>query len=185
MEDQDIIRLYWERNETAISETKNKYSRFLFHIAGAILQNRQDMEEAENDTYLRVWNAVPTDRPSHFSAYLAKIMRRICIDIYRLQSADKRGGTEYAVSLEELEECLPGGNDPAEEAQQHALSQYIDRFLDALPMRERYIFIRRYFYAESIKEIAEKLNMTQSNVKVILSRTRQHLKSFLTEEGYA
>ncbi len=184
MEDNDIIQLYWDRCEKAITETKNKYSRFLFHIAGAILQNRQDMEEAENETYLRVWNAVPADRPSHFSAYLAKIMRRICIDTYRKQSAEKRGASEYTVSLEELEECVPGGGDPADEAQLRALSQDIDRFLDTLPNRDRYIFIRRYFYAESINEIADSLHLTQSNVKVILSRTRQKLRSFLIREGY-
>lgn len=184
MEDNDIVQLYWERNEKAISETKNKYSRFLFHIANAILQNQQDMEEAENDTYLRVWNAIPTDRPSHFSAYLAKIMRRICIDIFRRQSADKRGAIEYAVALAELEECVPGGGDPAEEAQLQALSKDIDRFLDALPMRERYIFVRRYFFADSINEIAEALHITQSNVKVILSRTRHNLKTYLIMEGY-
>ena len=185
MEDKDIIQLYWDRCEKAITETKNKYSRFLFHIAGSILQNKQDMEEAENDTYLRVWNAVPTDRPVHFPAYLAKIMRRICIDTYRKQSTDKRGKCEYAVSLDELEECVPGSGDPADEAQIHALSHNIDLFLDTLPSRDRYIFIRRYFYAESIKEIAENLHLTQANVKVILSRTRQKLKSFLIREGYA
>ena len=185
MEDNDIIQLYWERSENAIAETKKKYSRFLFHIAGSILWNRQDMEEAENDTYLRVWDAVPPDRPSHFPAYLAKIMRRICIDTYRRQSADKRGRCEYAVSLDELEECVPGGGDPADEAQVKTLSRDIDRFLDSLPQRERYIFVRRYFYAESINEIAVRTHLTQNNVKVILSRIRKSLKSFLEWEGYA
>lgn len=184
MEDNEIIQLYWERNETAVYETKNKYSRFLFHIAGAILQNRQDMEEAENDTYLRVWNAIPTDRPAHFSVYLAKIMRRICIDKYRKQTAEKRGGSEYEVSLEELEECVSDSGDPADEAQMRTLSRDIDRFLDTLPSRDRYIFIHRYFFAETIIEIAESLHLTQNNVKVILSRTRKKMKTFLVQEGY-
>ncbi len=184
MEDNDIIQLYWNRNEKAITETQNKYSRFLFHIAGAILSDRQDIEEAENDTYLRVWNAVPTDRPAHFPAYLAKIMRRICIDKYRRQTAGKRGKSEYAVSLDELEECIPGSGDPADEAQLHVLSRAIDRFLDSLPQRERYIFVRRYFYAESINEIAEHTKLTQNNIKVILTRSRKHLRSFLEQEGY-
>ena len=184
MEDNDIIQLYWDRSEKAITETQNKYSRFLLHIAAGILQNKQDMEEAENDTYLRVWNAVPTDRPSHFPAYLAKIMRGICIDTYRRQTADKRGRCEYAVSLDELEECVSGNGDIADEVQMQTLTRNIDRFLDLLPQRERYVFVRRYFYAESTNEIAERIQLTQNNVKVILSRTRKRLKSFLEQEGY-
>ena len=184
MEDNDIIQLYWDRNEKAIAETQNKYSRFLFHIACAILSDRQDMEEAENDTYLRTWNAIPTDRPARFPAYLAKIMRHICIDTYRRQAAGKRGKSEYAVSLDELAECIPGSGDPAEEVQMRSLSHDIDRFLDSLPQRERYIFVRRYFYAESINEIADGAQLSPNNVKVILSRIRKRLRSFLEQEGY-
>ena len=184
MEDNEIIELFWRRDENAIRQTQNKYARFLIHIASGILQDRQDMEEAENDTYLRVWNAIPPDRPSYFPAYLAKIMRRICIDIFRKKSAEKRGQNEYASSLDELEECVSGGSDPVDEAQAHALSAAIDRFLDSLSQRDRYLFLHRYFYAESIWEIASKTHLTENNIRVILYRTRQSLKVFLSQEGY-
>ena len=184
MEDNAIIELYWQRNERAIAETKNKYARLILHTAGGILGSPQDREEIENDTYLRVWNSVPNDRPARFSAYLVKIARRLSIDRFRGQSAEKRGGTEYEIALDELESCTTDGDNPADEAQANQLSAAIDIFLEQLEQRTRQIFVLRYFYAETIRTIAEKTGKTENNVKVILSRTRKRLKEYLEQEGF-
>ena len=184
MEDSEIIALYWQRNEKAIAETKKKYSHFLTHIARSVLHDPQDAEEAENDTLLHVWNAIPPDAPANFTAYLAKIVRRISIDAYRRKIAVKRGKSEYAVALDELQECVPGTSDPAHEAEMRQLSKDIDRFLDMLDPRDRDIFVLRYFYTESIKTISARTGHTGNHVSVILSRLRKSLKSFLIEEGY-
>ena len=184
MGDAEIIELYWQRNESAITETKNKYARLILRIAGSILNSPQDLEEIENDTYLRVWNAVPEDRPTHFSAYLSKIARRLSIDLFRKQNAEKRSVTEYAISLEELEYCITDGANPETEAQANQLAAAIDRFLEQQNRRNRQVFVLRYFYAESIRTIAKTTGLSDNHVKVILSRTRKELKTYLEQEGF-
>lgn len=184
MEDREIIGLYWQRNEKAIEETQLKYGSFLNKIAFSVLSRTEDCEEAVNDTYFRTWNAIPSDRPEIFSSYLAKIVRRLSIDIYRRISAEKRGKSEYTISLDELGDCITDGKDPASESEMHQLTDTINRYLENLHPTHRDIFIRRYFYMESVKEISDQMELTPGNVKTVLSRTREKLKKYLIKEGY-
>lgn len=187
MEDREIVSLFESRDERAIAEAKKKYSRYIRSIAEHIVHSMEDAEECENDTYLGAWNSIPPNRPEDLRTYLGKLSRRIAIDRFRKKTADKRGGTETALSIEELAECNPGAlksTDPVEEAIDAAeLSRVLDRFLRTLPDVERRLFIRRYWYFESIKEIADRFGYGESRVKTSLFRTREKLKAVLMEEG--
>ncbi|MCH5198548.1 MAG: sigma-70 family RNA polymerase sigma factor [Oscillospiraceae bacterium] len=184
MDDLEIIELFWNRNEKAINETQKKYNSFLMRIANAVLGNPLDCEEAVNDTYLRVWDSVPSDRPGIFSAYLAKITRCLSIDTFRKLSAKKRGSGEYVYSLDELNECVTDGKNPQSEAEMKELTEKINCFLSEQNKRNRDIFIQRYFYFFSIRNIAEHFAISENNVKIILSRIRKELKEYLQTEGY-
>ena len=130
MEDEQIVTLYWERNEQAISETQTKYDRYLQKIANNILNNLDDSRESVNDTYLAAWESMPPHRPSVLSAYLAKLTRRISIDLFRYRTRAKRQASEYAVSLEELSDCVSGGNTPEEILNAKALADAMQRYLE-------------------------------------------------------
>ena len=184
MNDEAIVRLYWQRSESAITETERKYGAYLTKIAYNILYDIEDSRESVNDTYLSAWNSMPPHRPKILSAYLAKLTRRISIDIFRKRTRDKRGGSEYALSLEELNECIPTSDRTAEEADLHALAQAINRYLRTLPEQQRNVFIGRYFYADSLQEVADYYRMSISKTKSMLHRTRQGLKVHLIKEGY-
>ena len=184
MDDETIVELYWQRKEKAVTETKNKYGRLIRQIGRRILPTAEDAEEAENDTYLRVWNSIPTDRPERFTAYLAKFARRAAIDVYRRLTAEKRGGGEYALALEELSEILPDADTPETQVETAELTKAIDAFLETLSAADRKLFVKRYFYNASIRELSVETAMTESNVKTTLFRLRQKLKTRLTEEGY-
>lgn len=184
MEDKEIVDLYWARSETAISETKTKYEPYLMTIARNVLDSISDSEESVSDTYLRAWNAMPSDRPMHLASYLGKITRNISIDRYRQAHALKRGSGEYDSSLDELQECLA-----AEESVEHTLAakelgQKISAFLNTRDYTKRVLFVSRYFYMDSIADIAEKANMKEVTVRSILSRERAALKNYLEKEGY-
>ena len=182
MEDQKIIALYFQRAETAISETKNKYSRLLLSISYGILKIMADAEECENDTYLKTWNAIPPKQPDNLPAFLSKIVRNLSLDRYDSLHAEKRGGGEVPVVLEELSEVLPDkGAIPGES---NELSELIDSFLARLKPESRNIFMRRYWCMDSVSEIAEESGFGLSKVKMSLSRTREQLKLFLEQEGY-
>lgn len=184
MNDSAIVDLYWQRSESAISETERKYGAYLTKIAYNILHDVEDSRESVNDTYLSAWNSMPPHRPKILSAYLAKLTRRISIDIFRKRTRDKRGGSEYALSLEELNECIPTGDRTAEEADLRALAQSVNRYLRTLPEQQRNVFIGRYFYADSLQEVAAYYRMSISKTKSMLHRTQQGLKVHLTKEGY-
>ncbi len=182
MTDQEIIALYWSRNEDAIAQTQNKYHAYCFNIALRILNLYEDAEECTADTYLRVWNSIPPTKPSCFKSFLAKITRNLAFDKFRWKHSQKRGG-EMALVLDELENCIPSSASVDEELLAEEMQEYINRFLRALPLRERNIFLRRYFFVEKTKEIAERYALQESNVLVILSRTRQKLRNYLESEG--
>ena len=184
MDDKRIIELYWQRKERAVTETKIKYGRLINHIARQILPTSEDAQEAENDTYLRVWNAIPPDRPENLMAYLAKLARRAAIDIYRRLTAGKRGAGEYTIAMEELSEILSGPDSPEKTVETRELTEAIDAFLENARPSDRTLFVKRYFYNSSIRQIAAEMAMTESNVKTTLFRLRQKLKDRLTEEGY-
>ena len=185
MEDREIVDLYWDRNERAISETAEKYERYLLKIAWNILADREDSEESVNDTYLHAWNAMPPHRPSLLSTFLGKITRQLSIDIYRKRHASKRGGSEYALSLDELADCVPATGGPEQEFEANELASAIDRFLRDLPAEARNLFLARYYFMDPLKDAAASCGLTEANAKTVLFRTRQKLKEYLGKEGYA
>lgn len=184
MEDTEIIDLYWQRDERAITETDRKYGNYCFAVADNILMNREDSEECVSDTWLRAWRSIPPGRPKFLRAFLAKITRNLAFDRYRAKGAAKRGSGVMDAVLDELTEVAGGEWDAAAVYEAKQLRQAIDRFTKELPERERYLFIRRYFYAEDISKIAERYSMTQNNVTVNLSRSRKKLKKYLSERGF-
>lgn len=185
MEDREIVSLFEKRDERAINEAKAKYSRYVRSISFGILHSEEDVEECENDAYLGAWNSIPPHHPEDLRTYLGKIARRVSIDRFRQESAEKRGGTETALSLDEFEECVPSSaGNPVEEAVEAAdLSRIIDAFLRTLPVNERRMFLRRYWFFDSVKEIAERFGSGESRVKTQLFRTREKLKAVLLKEG--
>ena len=183
MEDKRIVDLYWERDEQALTETRQTYHRYLTRIARNILPTEQDTEECVNDVYLRAWNAIPPHRPSRLSVFLGKITRRLALDRYAALTADKRGGGTQAAILEEWRDALPDGDgDPADDM---AVRDALSRFLRQLPADKRRVFIRRYWYGDTITAIAAESHSTESRIKMMLARTRDELKTFLEKEGIA
>ena len=183
MDDKRIVELYFARDEQALTEIRQKYSRYLHRVAHNILQNAQDAEEGVNDTYLRAWNAIPPHRPSRLSVYLGKITRHLALDRYAALTADKRGGGNQAAILEEWRDALPDGDgDPADDM---AVRDALNRFLRQLPADKRRTFIRRYWYGDTITAIATAQHSTESRIKMMLARTRDELKTFLEKEGIA
>lgn len=184
MQDAQIITLYWNRNEQAIVETDKKYGAYCRRIAQNILHNEQDSEECVNDTYLRTWNAIPPQRPTILSAFLAKITRNLAFDKYKAQSAEKRGGSTAEAVLEELAECIGACHSAEEHFLAKELGTAINRFVRTLPKREGNVFVRRYFFAETAEQIGSKYGMTSNHVTVLLSRCRKKLRAYLEKEGY-
>ena len=184
MEDKQIVNLYWERSETAISETAKKYGRYCHYIAYQILYSDEDAEEIVNDTYLKTWNTVPPNRPDPLKAYVGLLSNQLALDRYDAYHADKRGGGQLPLVLEELAECIPDLSDATEMGESIALRDALNRFLRSLPEKSRTIFVRRYWYVSSIAEIAQEYGMKESSVTVLLYRTRKKLKEFLHEEGF-
>jgi len=184
MEDEKIVSLYWDRDERAIRETEEKYDRYLTKIAQNILNNYEDSRESVNDTYLAAWNSMPPHRPSVLSTYLAKLTRRISIDIFRGRTRVKRQGSEYALSLQELGDCVSGGNTTEEILNVKLLADAIGIYLRTLSPEARNLFIGRYYYLDSLKEAAAYCGMTESKAKSLLHRTRLGLKEHLRKEGF-
>lgn len=184
MEDTQIVSLYWERDEAAIRETETKYGNYLHKIAFNILNNTEDSRESVNDTYLAAWESIPPHHPNILSAYLAKLARRIAIDLFRYRTRDKRMASEYALSLTELEDCIPDGNTTEETVNGKLLADAIGIYLRLLPEATRTAFLGRYYFLDSVKEVAGYCGMSESKCKSLLYRTRLGLKDYLQKEGY-
>lgn len=184
MEDQQIIALFWMRSETAVSETQAKYGRYCHYIAYNILRNTEDAEECVNDALMKAWNAIPPGKPGRFAAFLGKITRNLALDRYEKQNAKKRGFGQAPLLLEELEECLSHTNGDSNLTDSIALRDALTTFLWSLPAETRKIFMRRYWYMNTIKEIASDFGIRESKVKMTLFRTRNRLKEFLEKEGF-
>lgn len=184
MEDLKIIELFFERKECAIIETERKYGRYLSKIAYNILFDTEDSEECVNDTYMKTWNIIPPQKPKVLRTFLGKITRRLAIDIFRRKHAEKRGKSEYILSLSELDECIPDNFSPEKESEQKDLSESINRFLSSLSKENRDIFVCRYFYSDSIKDIASFFQSSESKIKSSLFRSRKTLKEHLEKEGF-
>lgn len=184
MEDEAIVSLYWERDESAIRETEQKYDRYLTKIAYNILNDREDSRESVNDTYLAAWNSMPPHRPGVLSAYLAKLTRRISIDLFRYRTRDKRLDSQYALSLTELEDCVSGGNTTEEIVNAKLLADSIGIYLRLQSQEARMAFIARYYFLDPVKEIAAHCGISESKCKSLLHRTRLGLKEYLEKEGF-
>lgn len=181
MQDSDIVELYWQRDESAIAETSRKYGNYCHKIAQNILACHEDSEECVNDAYLAAWNSIPPARPAALAAYLGRLTRNLAINRYKANNAAKRGGGELALSLDELDDCIP---DPvAEERSAEELGRLISDFLHAQPATARQAFVRRYFYNDSISDVAQGFGLTVSAAKSMLHRTRLGLRSYLEEHG--
>lgn len=183
MNDETIVELYWQRQERAITETQKKYGPYLHQIANNILQNREDSQESVNDTYLATWNSIPPHRPQILRAYLVKLIRRIAIDCYRKRNRDKRKDDQYALSLDELSDCIPS-NSTQEAMDEKLLAEAIGQYLRTLPKMSRVAFVGRYYYLDSLREVAGYCQMTESKLKSLLFRLRKGLRDYLIKEGY-
>ena len=185
MEDNEILDLYFARDEQAVVETDRKYGGYCFTLANSIVHNEQDAEETVSDTYMKAWKTIPPRRPNIFKMFLAKITRNLAFSRWRSNTAAKRGGGEMELVLEELNGCIaaPGGVEDRMNAKELALA--IRAFLNTLPAREQDIFLRRYFYVEESAVIARRYGMKTTTVQRTLSRTREKLRKYLTQEGYA
>ena len=183
MQDNQIVALYWDRNEAAIEQTEKKYGRYLTKIAYNILADREDSQESVNDTYLAAWNSIPPHKPDVLSTYLGKLTRRISIDLFRKKTSQKRGGGEYALSLEELDGCI-GGNTTEQAVDLQLLSEALEAYLRSISDEARNVFIGRYYYLDPVKKIAGYCRISESKVKILLHRTRQGLWEHLQKEGF-
>lgn len=185
MKDEQIIDMYFARDEQAIVETDRKYGLYCFSVANNILENREDSAEIVNDTWHHTWVSIPPRRPGVLKMYLVRIARNLAFSAYRARTAYKRGGGEVELALEELDACIPSSNSVEREVEVKELGKAIRAFLNTLPEREQNIFIRRYFFVDETEAIAVRYGLKNSNVQKILSRTRQKLKKYLIQEGYA
>lgn len=184
MEDKDIIQLLFDRDEQAIAETSAKYGSYCNSIARNILKNREDAEECVNDTYLRVWNVIPPNRPVIFKAFIGRITRNISFNLYKKTNANKRGNGQIELILDELAECVSGDNDPIMEVEKNELIKEINSFLDKLPQEKRIMFVRRYWYSDSVTDIAKRCGVSENYVSVNLNRLRKRLHNNLVERGF-
>ena len=184
MDDKSIVDLYFGRDQEAITQTDKKYGHYCYRIAYNILTNKEDAEESVSDTYVAAWRAIPPRRPSVLSTFLGKITRHIAIDRWRERNASKRGGGEVPLALEELQDCVAGMQNVEMDYERKEIIKAYVKFLDALPVTERRVFLCRYWYVDSVEAIADKFGFSQSKVKTMLYRTRSKLRKQLAEEGY-
>lgn len=183
MEDSRIIELFYARSEQAIKELSKKYGALCTHVARNILNSRQDAEECVNDAYLGAWNTIPPENPNPLRTYICRIVRNLSIMRYHSNTAKKRN-SYYDAALDELEDCITSASSVEDEISVRELSRLLDAFLDNLDVENRVIFVRRYWYSDSVSEIAEKLGVSSNNISVRLSRIRSKLKKILEKEGY-
>lgn len=184
MDDKAIVQMYWDRDENAISVTSEKYGSYCLSIAKNILYNLEDAEECVNDAYMSTWNSIPTNRPSVLSTYLGKIVRNLSFNLYKKNKAWKRGSGNIDLVLDELSELITDSSKTEDELDCKLLSVAINSFLSGLPAEKRKIFVCRYWYADSVKDIAKRLEMTENSVSVTLSRLRTSLHNYLLERGF-
>ena len=183
MEDSQIIRLYWDRDESAITESDSAHGAYCFAVAMNVLASREDSEECVSDTWWKAWNVIPPQKPDRLRSFFARITRNLAIDRYRKRTAEKRNEHMNTV-LEELEGCLSGEESVESEVERQELSSSLNRFLASLSLRDRQIFVRRYFWCEDVKKIAAEMGLKQNSVNVMLHRMRNRLRAHLTADGW-
>ena len=182
MNDFEIIDLYFARDEQALKQTDSKYGKLCHSIAYHVLNNSEDSEECVNDTYLGAWNTIPPQNPNPLLTYICRIVRNISIKRYHQNTAKKRN-SYYDVALDELENCLPSATTVQDEVNANELTELFDDFLDGLDKTNRVMFVRRYWFSDSISDIAAMFKMNNHAVTVRLSRTREKLRQYLIEKG--
>ena len=183
MDDARIVSLYWDRNEQAIEESKSKYGGYCQAIAYRILSDHEDANESVNDTWLAAWESMPPHRPAVLATYLGKITRHVSLNRWRDRNREKRGGGEVALSLDELAECVPDRQNMERTMELAELTEAVNSFLSGLPTIERDVFVCRYWFLASLREISEKFGFSESKTKSMLFRTRKKLLAFLEKEG--
>ena len=183
MEDQKIVELYWARSEEALAQASGKYGRYCHTIAYNILYDDPDSEECVNDTWLRSWGAIPPARPFSLKAFLGKITRNLALDRREASGAKKRGGGEADAVLDELSECIEDPSAGGHDFEDIELTEILNAFLEGLEPQKRRLFLRRYWYFDSVKEIADSSGLSESNVKTSLMRMREKLRDHLAKEG--
>lgn len=183
MDDAKIVQMYWDKDENAISATSEKYGSYCFSIAKNILANKEDAKECVNDAYMCTWNSIPPHRPKMLSTYLGKIVRNLSFNLYKKIKAQKRGSGQIAQVLDELSEIIPDSNTTEDRWNCMQLTDTVNSFLFELPVEKRKIFVCRYWYGDSVKDIADRFSMTENNVSVTLNRLRAKLRDFLLERG--
>ena len=184
MDDAKIVQMYFDRDEQAIPATADKYGNYCTSIANNILGNHEDAEECVIDTYLNTWNSIPPHRPKMLSTFIGKIVRNLAFNRYKRNHADKRGGGEITAVLDELAGCVSGNDDVEHAYEYKELVAAINDFLTTLPAEKRNIFVCRYWYTDSISDIAARFDMTYSAVSMMLNRLRTKLHNYLIERGY-
>lgn len=182
MDNEKLVNLFWERSPEAIAQTQQTYGALCAKLAGRLLRRKEDVEECVNDTYLALWNGIPPARPVHFDAYVTKVVRNLAMKRLSYLTAQKRS-VEAEVSFEELDACLAGPGDPQQILEGKELEAAITAFLEELDPDSRKFFLRRYYFFDSVKEIAHRYGVSESKVKVKLFRTRNSLKEYLVKEG--
>ena len=180
IDDEKIIEMFFERSEQAIRELDIKYGKICHNLSYNIVNNRQDAEECVNDAYLGAWNAIPPVRPNPLLSYIVKIVRNISLKIYWRKEAAKRSG-HYTIALEEIEGCIADQKTVEDEIEARELARIIEEFLDTLTLENRVIFMRRYWFADSYKDIAEFIGLSEKNISVRLTRIREKMKQYLIE----
>ena len=183
MTDEEIIDLFFRRSEDALKHIDRKYGNLCHKIAWNILQNHQDGEECVNDSYLSLWNQIPPQKPDSLKIYLCRIVRNLSLKKYRDGHAQKRWA-EGMLSLDELEDCIPTETRVLEEVEKRELIQVIEGFLDSLDRNKRIMFVKRYWFCESVRDIAQEFGITERNASVKLGRIRKKLKHYLESEGW-
>lgn len=185
MEDEQILDLYWTRSESAIAETDRKYGAYCRQVSFHILRSREDAEECVNDTWLRAWRAMPPHRPRLLKAFLGKLTRNLSLDRWDYAHAEKRGGGRTGLLLSELSDCIPSPDTLERTLEDSAIAGAISAWLWKQPQRQRVAFVRRYWYADSVTEVAKRLGISEGGAKSLLHRQRQSLKAHLEREGIA
>lgn len=181
MDDQRIVKLFLERSEQAVEAASKKYGKLCHHIARGIVETDADAAECVNDAYLALWNTIPPEKPVSLRAYLTRILRNIAYNRREHQTADRRD-SRLEHSLEELAAVLPG-SDPERMLESAMIRDILNRFLRSLPKQDRFVFLRRYYYLDTCREISRMTGMSESAVSTRLGRLRSKLKELLSKEG--
>jgi len=184
MEDDEIIRLFFERDETALSETERKHGKRCRIIAENILNNREDAADCLNDAYFKIWNLIPPERPEFLGAFVSSIVKYTAIDMLKAKCAGKRGGGEMTRTIEELEDVVSDNSDIERTYENREIIEKINDFLEGLPFENRKMFVLRYWYCCEISEIADRFGIRKNTVSVMLNRTRNRLRKYLEKEGF-